>query len=104
MTLKDCLHAPEIPINLLSVGSMVENDLKLIFEKDATSITFPKSPALKNERIKASWSLKSGNQVKVVRSDGAGKFTDGALGEYMASKGITHQTTAPYAHQQNGKA
>ncbi|KAG6824266.1 hypothetical protein H0H92_007401 [Tricholoma furcatifolium] len=39
--LKDCLHAPEVPINLLSVGSMVENHLHLVFESASTSITFP---------------------------------------------------------------
>ncbi|KAG6807918.1 hypothetical protein H0H92_006002 [Tricholoma furcatifolium] len=27
--LRDCLHAPDVPINLLSVGSMVENRLRL---------------------------------------------------------------------------
>ncbi|KAG6870784.1 hypothetical protein C0992_012474, partial [Termitomyces sp. T32_za158] len=32
--LLDCLHAPDIPINLLSVGTMVANDMKLLFEHE----------------------------------------------------------------------
>lgn len=41
LVLKDCLHAPDVSINLLSVGLMVENDMKLMFEKDSTSLFFP---------------------------------------------------------------
>ncbi|KAG6886799.1 hypothetical protein C0992_002306, partial [Termitomyces sp. T32_za158] len=37
LILKDCLHAPTVPINLLSVGSMVEHDMKFLFEREATS-------------------------------------------------------------------
>lgn len=41
LVLKDCLYAPDIPINLLSVGSMMENDVRLTFEKEATTLYFP---------------------------------------------------------------
>ncbi|KAG6887364.1 hypothetical protein C0992_012644 [Termitomyces sp. T32_za158] len=41
--LQDCLHVPDIPINLLSVGTMVEKDMKLLFEREATTIFFPPS-------------------------------------------------------------
>ncbi|KAF5377192.1 hypothetical protein D9615_006455 [Tricholomella constricta] len=41
--LTDCLHAPDAPINLLSVGSMTEKDVRLVFEKNVTSIHFPES-------------------------------------------------------------
>lgn len=55
ITLKDCLHAPDVPINLLSVGSMVEHDLKLIFKKGSTSIFFLSLvPSLHGSSIKAS--------------------------------------------------
>lgn len=267
LVLKDCLHAPDVPINLLSVGSIVENDLKLVFEKDATSIFFPNSspelcglslsatvhkrlsflhcdfvlppsphndaplsfpaivtdintttfprvevtPELWHRRFghlgldatravltknyatgvayvgpfldtqcipcilgkqparpydhfekradhvcallhmdscgpfpvrfsnghgnhfhsilddfsnfgssallstkdqaaqhyrttEAQWELKSGNKVRAVRSDGALEFVAGALRDHLRSKGIVHQSTAAYAHQQNGKA
>ncbi|KAF5383168.1 hypothetical protein D9615_004993 [Tricholomella constricta] len=52
--LKDCLHAPDVPINLLSVGSMTERDMCLVFEKDVTSIHFPDSlPHLSDHTINA---------------------------------------------------
>lgn len=267
LVLADCLHAPDVPINLLSVGSMVENDIKLVFEKDATTIHFPDAskdlrgkslsamvhkrlsflhcdfvppptphvdtplsfPAIASNtkattfpRVEATpelwhrrfghlgrdatravltknyatgvayvgpfqdthcipciigkqparpydhfekradrvcdllhmdtcgpfpvrfsngqttyfnsiiddhsnfgstallstkdqatdhfkstsvrWELKSGNLVLVLRSDGALEFTAGALHTHLESRGIIHQSTAPYAHQQNGKA
>ncbi|RDB14617.1 Retrovirus-related Pol polyprotein from transposon TNT 1-94 [Hypsizygus marmoreus] len=45
--MRDCLHAPDVPINLLSVGAMTERDMKVVFEKQITSVLFPKSmPAL----------------------------------------------------------
>ncbi|KAF5381798.1 hypothetical protein D9615_005519 [Tricholomella constricta] len=41
--LQDCLHAPDVPINLLSVGSLAEKDMHLVFEKNVTSIHLPDS-------------------------------------------------------------
>ncbi|KAF5374519.1 hypothetical protein D9615_009037 [Tricholomella constricta] len=41
VSLQDCLHAPDVPINLLSVGSMTEKNVRLVFEKNITSIHFP---------------------------------------------------------------
>lgn len=43
MVLKDCLHAPYAPINLLSVGALVEKGLDIPFMKDHTLIAFPSS-------------------------------------------------------------
>ena len=37
----DCLHAPDIPINLLSVGAMQEKQLEVIFDHTVTTIHFP---------------------------------------------------------------
>ncbi|KAF5383864.1 hypothetical protein D9615_003634 [Tricholomella constricta] len=34
IALKDCLHAPDVPVNLLSVGSMTEKNIRLVFEKN----------------------------------------------------------------------
>ncbi|KAF5378189.1 hypothetical protein D9615_007558 [Tricholomella constricta] len=41
--LRDCLHAPDVPINLISVGSLTEKDMRLVFEKNVTSIHLPDS-------------------------------------------------------------
>ncbi|KNZ77309.1 Copia protein [Termitomyces sp. J132] len=245
INLQDCLHAPDVPINLLSVRLMVEHDLKLLFEKGSMSIFFPNSalsfkcqslqatvhnhlsflfcgficptkssdilafsspaiasslfpclevtpalwhlhlghpgqdttkavliknyvngvayngsltnnhciPCILGKRpacpfdhfqhrasavcyllhmdscgpfpilftngcsnhfhsilndysnfVKANWELKLGNRVKAVYSDNAKEFISGDLHDFLISQGITHQNTAPYAHQQNGKA
>ncbi|KAF5378208.1 hypothetical protein D9615_007539 [Tricholomella constricta] len=54
ISLPDCLHAPDVPINLLSVGSMTEKNVRLVFEKDATSIQFPDaSPSPTSHTIEA---------------------------------------------------
>ena len=39
--LKDCLHAPDAPINLISVGAMTEKGAIFTFAPGATSISFP---------------------------------------------------------------
>ncbi|KAF5380167.1 hypothetical protein D9615_006100 [Tricholomella constricta] len=41
--LRDCLHAPDVSINLISVGSLTEKDMRLVFEKNITSIHLPDS-------------------------------------------------------------
>ena len=46
----------------------------------------------------------TGRPVRAVRLDGALELSAGAMGRHFQSKGISVQTTAPYAHSQNGKA
>lgn len=41
VTLRNCLHAPDVPLNLLSVGALQERRMKLVFEYDKTTIHFP---------------------------------------------------------------
>ncbi|KAF5379684.1 hypothetical protein D9615_005653 [Tricholomella constricta] len=41
--LRECLHAPSAPINLLSVGCMTELGTRLSFEQNSTTIHFPAS-------------------------------------------------------------
>jgi len=36
-----CLHAPDVPINLLSVGAIMERDFKVYFEKEGTFVHTP---------------------------------------------------------------
>jgi hypothetical protein len=40
-TLKNCLHAPAVPINLISVGALQENHLSINFSFQKTTISFP---------------------------------------------------------------
>ena len=46
----------------------------------------------------------SGAIVLTVRCGGELELTAGKMGAHFASKGITVQSTVPYAHQQNGKS
>ena len=42
-TLKNCLHAPEVPINLISVGALQEHHMSITFSFQKTTIAFPSS-------------------------------------------------------------
>jgi len=46
----------------------------------------------------------AGHPVHTVCLDGTLELIMGAMGQHFCSKGISVQTTAPYAHSQNGKA
>ena len=59
-------------------------------------------PAYKT--VEASWELKSGNRVRNICFDGAKEFVEGPFAKHLASRGISVQVTAPYAHSQAGKA
>jgi hypothetical protein len=42
-TLKNCLHAPDVPINLILVGALQEHNMSVIFSFQKTTIAFPSS-------------------------------------------------------------
>ena len=44
--LRDCLHASDVPINLLSVGAMIEQDFKVYFKKEGTFVHTPPTSSL----------------------------------------------------------
>jgi gag-polypeptide of LTR copia-type/Integrase core domain/GAG-pre-integrase domain/Domain of unknown function (DUF4219) len=46
----------------------------------------------------------TGQQLKAVRTDRGGEYLNHSLLTYFASKGVLHQTTAPYTPEQNGAA
>jgi hypothetical protein len=54
--------------------------------------------------IRAKWENLSGLCVKVFRSDNGGEFINDTFTAELESAGIERQCSAPYAHQQNGKA
>ena len=40
-TLTNCLHAPNVPINLISVGALQEHHMSIVFSFHKTTISFP---------------------------------------------------------------
>ena len=55
-------------------------------------------------RTEARIELVSSSRILIVCMDGAPKLSEGQMGAHLCDRGITIQVTAPYAHQQNGKA
>jgi hypothetical protein len=50
------------------------------------------------------WETQTGCTVRRVRSDRGGEYVNTAVTTYFKSKGIVHETTAPYTPEQNGRA
>ena len=54
LTLRDCLHAPDTPLNLLSVGAMQEKRMRIHFNEEHTVNHFPSNhPVLSRHTIDA---------------------------------------------------
>lgn len=45
-----------------------------------------------------------GRRIKTVRSDNGTEFKNERMSSFMASRGITLETSVPYVHEQNGRA
>jgi hypothetical protein len=82
----------------------------IIFLDDHTNILDLQLLATKDQALDAwrlvrvRWENQSGLRVKVFRSDNGGEFLNAAFTRDLESAGIVQQLSAPYAHQQNGKA
>jgi hypothetical protein len=50
------------------------------------------------------WELQTGKKLKFTRTDGGGNFVNGPFRVWLEERGVVHQITCPYSHQQNGKA
>lgn len=59
-------------------------------------------PALQREV--ARWETKLGRGLQRWRSDRGGEYMSRAMASWSSNRGVTHETTAPYTPQQNGKA
>lgn len=46
----------------------------------------------------------TGNRVKVLHSDNGTEYVSAAFKQFLKEKGIIHETSSPYIHQQNGRA
>jgi len=44
------------------------------------------------------------NTIKRIRTDNGGEYVSKQFEEFLRSKGIVHETSAPHIHQQNGRA
>ena len=50
------------------------------------------------------WELRLDRKVKALRVDNAGEYLSGPFTSYLNRHGIQRELSAPYAHQQNGRA
>ena len=94
----------------MSVPSLGGARYFLVLVDDLTRFTYvaflkKKSDTL--QELKAFIALMS-NQghgaVRAIRTDNGTEYVNGALKDYLTSKGIVHQTSAPYTPEQNGLA
>jgi hypothetical protein len=71
-------------------------DLQLLASKDQALLAW--------RTVRAWWENMSGKCVKIFRSDNGGEFLSDAFSANLEETGVLCQRSAPYAHQQNGKA
>src|SRR6267154_3555460 len=82
----------------------------IVFLDDHTNILDVQLLATKDQAleawriVRARWENSSGFRVKIFRSDNGGEFIGAAFSAELVHAGIQRQLSAPYAHQQNGKA
>ena len=55
------------------------------------------------KEIMLRWENQTGQKVKSFRTDRGIEFVNIGMSEFCVTKGIFHQTSAPYTPQQNGK-
>ena len=52
----------------------------------------------------AEWETQTGRRLKAVHTDNGGECVNRGLADVFSSKGVVHQTAAPYTPEQNGAA
>lgn len=94
----------------ISTSSFQGNKYVLTFIDDYTRFIFVYFISSKTE-VKRKFSTfqafvenQLGTKIKAIRTDGGGEYVNKEFIDYLSSKGIEHQTTAPYSPQQNGVA
>ncbi|OMO61385.1 Integrase, catalytic core [Corchorus capsularis] len=86
----DVFYVPEIDVNLISVGQLLERGYK---KSDVAGIFWKFKAWIENQ---------VGNKIKVLRSDNGTECTSDRFEEFLREAGIEHQLTATYTPQQNG--
>ena len=79
----------------IDVGTRLSFVNLLKAKNDALSVSKVLIQALETE---------SETPLKSLRTDGGGEYVSAAWSEYVKTKGISHELTAPYSPQQNGMA
>ncbi|MBW0518195.1 hypothetical protein O181_057910 [Austropuccinia psidii MF-1] len=110
-------HAKAEPMDIVSMDLMGPYDLSvnggswLMTARDAGS-TYGECHILKRKadatslaiELMTGWERQSGRAVKVLRTDGNGEFKNDTLKKWCSAKGIVHEFSLPYFHEQNGLA
>lgn len=82
----------------------------VVFLEDFSNVVDIQLLATKDQALEAwrivqkRWENKLDAKVKIFRSDNGGEFIGADFSAALAADGIERQLSAPYAHQQNGKA
>ncbi len=91
------------------IQSYYKQKYLLVIFDDCTSFVWVKPLAKKSNVILVfkQWCAFVHNQyalsIKTIRSDRGGEFMSTEMQEYLKEKGIIHELSTPYIHQQNGK-
>lgn len=94
----------------MSVESLGGCRFYVIFKDDSTGyrqVYFMRHKSKVLERLKefeAIISNKFKRRIVALRSDNGREYCNQGVKQYLASKGITHKTTAPFTPEQNGKS
>lgn len=56
------------------------------------------------KKFEAVISRQTGNNIKILRSDNGKEFVCQKFAKFLEEKGIIHEISAPYIHEQNGHA
>ncbi len=95
------------PMSAVSLGG---NKYVATFLDEFTQLSVVKPIARKSDVagvVKSTLQMletQAGSTVKTVRTDRGGEYLNADLSEFFSSKGMVHETTAPYTPQQNGAA
>lgn len=94
----------------MSEASISESKYFLLFKDDHSSfrhVYFLRHKDDTFEKFKEFERLifnRFGRRIKTIRSDNGTEFRNVRMSSYMTSRGITLETSAPYVHEQNGRA
>jgi transposase InsO family protein len=95
----------EFPIHSLGGGKYVLVVIDDFSKFCAVKILKRKDQAkFELQAILNQWETLTGEKVHTLRTDRGGEFVNAELQGYLSDKGITHEQSIAYAHQQNGKA
>jgi transposase InsO family protein len=103
----DLIHMDLVELPVLSIGSF-KYMLSIIDDHSSYGRDFylkEKSDTLEKFQQYITWAERQFNtKLKAIRSDHGGEFTSKDFDEFLSKLGIERQLSAPYEHEQNGRA